>query len=219
MCPRTASPAGPGSAGPAPDAAALELVAGGRPRRRRAGRERPGRRASTVVRSRIGRSETVVCVVGEFKQGKSALINALLGADVCPVDDDLATMAVTVVRHGDPTERDRPPARRRRRRSSRRSSRTTLAAWVTERGQPGQPARGRAVEVGLPHPFLERGITLVDTPGHRRAERRPCGGDAGVPAVGRRARVRDRRLGRAVRARARVPRQRRSTPARRSSSP
>ena len=53
------------------------------------------------IRRRAARSETVVCVVGEFKKGKSALVNALLGAPVCPVDDDLATTAVTVVRHGE----------------------------------------------------------------------------------------------------------------------
>ena len=52
-----------------------------------------------AIADRVARTDTVVCVVGEFKKGKSALINALIGADVCPVDDDLATMAVTVVRH------------------------------------------------------------------------------------------------------------------------
>ena len=31
-----------------------------------------------------------VVVVGEFKQGKSSLVNALLNADICPVDDDIA---------------------------------------------------------------------------------------------------------------------------------
>jgi ribosome biogenesis GTPase A len=40
------------------------------------------------VAERLARTETVVCVVGEFKKGKSALINALLGSPVCPVDDD-----------------------------------------------------------------------------------------------------------------------------------
>ena len=43
-----------------------------------------------------------VIVVGEFKQGKSKLINALVNAPVCPVDDDIATSVPTVVRHGDP---------------------------------------------------------------------------------------------------------------------
>src|SRR5438128_2252346 len=40
-----------------------------------------------------------VLVVGEFKQGKSSLINALLGVDVCPVDDDVATAVPTILRY------------------------------------------------------------------------------------------------------------------------
>src|SRR5262245_40607810 len=42
-----------------------------------------------------------VFVVGEFKQGKSSPVNALLNAPVCPVDDDIATSAPTAVRYGD----------------------------------------------------------------------------------------------------------------------
>ena len=42
-----------------------------------------------------------VLVVGEFKQGKSQLVNALVSAPVCPVDDDVATSVLTVVRHAD----------------------------------------------------------------------------------------------------------------------
>ena len=41
-----------------------------------------------------------VLVVGEFKQGKSQLINALVNAPVCPVDDDLATSVPMEVRYG-----------------------------------------------------------------------------------------------------------------------
>src|ERR1044071_7163634 len=41
-----------------------------------------------------------IVVAGEFKQGKSSLVNALLGAPVCPVDDDVATALPTYVRHG-----------------------------------------------------------------------------------------------------------------------
>jgi hypothetical protein len=116
------------------------------------------------VRLRLERSETVVCVVGEFKQGKSALINGLLGADVCPVDDDLATMAVTTVRHG-----DRPTATVHRREAGTTVVETIgpdeLASWVTERGNPDNRRNVDGVEIGLPHPLLERGITLIDTPG------------------------------------------------------
>src|SRR5690606_2803674 len=38
-----------------------------------------------------------VLVVGEFKQVKSPLVNALLNAPVCPVDDDIATSAPTAI--------------------------------------------------------------------------------------------------------------------------
>ena len=42
-----------------------------------------------------------VIVVGEFKQGKSQLVNALVNAPVCPVDDDIATAVPTSVRYGE----------------------------------------------------------------------------------------------------------------------
>jgi dynamin family protein len=136
---------------------AVGVVAGSRDREDLVGR-------LAAVRLRLDRSETVICVVGEFKQGKSALINGLLGADVCPVDDDLATMAVTTVRHG-----DRPTATVHRREAGTAVTETIdpndLASWVTERGNPDNRLAVDGVEVGLPHPLLERGVTLVDTPG------------------------------------------------------
>jgi len=38
-----------------------------------------------------------VIIVGEFKQGKSQLVNGLVNAPVCPVDDDIATAVPTSV--------------------------------------------------------------------------------------------------------------------------
>src|SRR6187549_617387 len=40
-----------------------------------------------------------VVVVGDFKSGKSSLVNALVGSVACPVDDDLATAVITSVSH------------------------------------------------------------------------------------------------------------------------
>src|SRR5262245_33298748 len=51
------------------------------------------------VRSRLTDAAFHVLVVGEFKQGKSTLINALLNAPVCAVDDDVATAVPTFVHH------------------------------------------------------------------------------------------------------------------------
>ncbi|MEK7425696.1 MAG: dynamin family protein, partial [Actinomycetota bacterium] len=70
----------------APDALILDTAKA----LQRLGRTDLAERAS-IAAARLKRPSTVVCVVGEFKQGKSSLINALLGQPVCPVDDDLAT--------------------------------------------------------------------------------------------------------------------------------
>ncbi|HEY7524207.1 MAG TPA: dynamin family protein [Candidatus Limnocylindrales bacterium] len=116
------------------------------------------------ARRRVARTETIVCVVGEFKQGKSALINALLGEPVCPVDDDLATVAVTMVRYA-----DAPGATVRRRDADglvvEAVAPDSLPDWVTERANPDNRRNVELVEVGLPNPFLAQGITLIDTPG------------------------------------------------------
>src|SRR6266508_3571192 len=55
----------------------------------------------TTTARRLADPSFHVFVVGEFKQGKSSLVNALLNAPVCPVDDDIATSAPTAVRYGD----------------------------------------------------------------------------------------------------------------------
>ena len=116
------------------------------------------------VAARIARTETVVCVVGEFKKGKSALINALLASPVCPVDDDLATTAVTVVGYA-----DLPSATVRRREAGELVVESIPAddvrAWVLERDDAERRPGVELVEVGLPNAFLSRGISLVDTPG------------------------------------------------------
>ena len=49
------------------------------------------RRRLEQTRDRLNDPNIRVIVVGEFKQGKSQLINALVNAPVCPVDDDIAT--------------------------------------------------------------------------------------------------------------------------------
>lgn len=113
---------------------------------------------------RAARTETVVCVVGEFKNGKSALINALIGSPVCPVDDDLATTAVTVVRYGDPASAEV----HRRDGEDRTIEGIDLGAlvdWVQE--SPGRDRRRdvELVEVRVPSAVLSSGLTLVDTPG------------------------------------------------------
>lgn len=112
-----------------------------------------------------------VIVVGEFKQGKSKLINALVNAPVCPVDDDIATSVPTMVRYGDPASAsilvpkdgtDAPDERNVERQSVNIAE---LAAFVSERGNPGNSKKLVAAEVCLPRRLLTGGLTVIDSPG------------------------------------------------------
>lgn len=115
------------------------------------------------ARARLLAEDVPVAVVGEFKQGKSTLINALLRTDVCPVDPDIVTAVPTIVRYGMPpaavarvVTADEPefevhiPFAR-------------LRDYVTEHGANGPSTR--SVEVRLDRRILQRGMSFIDTPG------------------------------------------------------
>ncbi|MEM9606395.1 MAG: dynamin family protein [Actinomycetota bacterium] len=118
----------------------------------------------TAAGARLRRPATVVAVVGEFKQGKSSLVNGLLGQQLCPVDDDLATSAITLLRHG-----DQPAAIVRRRvdgePTAERIDVADLASWVSESGNPGNERGVERVEIVAPSSILANGLVIVDTPG------------------------------------------------------
>jgi hypothetical protein len=118
----------------------------------------------TAAGARLKRPATVVCIVGEFKQGKSSLVNGLLGNDVCPVDDDLATSAITMVRYGDQLG---AVVRRRveGKAVAERAQIDELTQWVSEIGNPGNAKGVERVEISVPSAMLKQGLVLVDTPG------------------------------------------------------
>ena len=121
-----------------------------------------------AARRRWQQRSLPVAVVGEFKRGKSTLVNALLRTDVCPVDADIVTAVPTIVRYGENRprwHRCRRLRRRHHRRWSRTSPSTRLAELVSESRRPGERRRLRSVEVRLPHRLLQTGLCLVDTPG------------------------------------------------------
>jgi hypothetical protein len=129
----------------------------------RLGREDLAGRLQVSI-GRLTRPTTIICVVGEFKQGKSSLVNAVLGEAICPVDDDLATSALTLVRHGEPRRADI----RRRTDDGVVVETVEIAAlgdWVSEAGNPGNAKGVERVDVSLRNDLLARGIALVDTPG------------------------------------------------------
>jgi hypothetical protein len=104
-----------------------------------------------------------VLVIGEPKQGKSQLVNALLNAPVCAVGDDITTTVPTYVQHA-----ETPSAALVRNATRRRA----IANTPTERipvpidrvAEQVSPEVVRA-EIGIPRALLTSGLVLIDTPG------------------------------------------------------
>lgn len=117
-----------------------------------------------VALDRLERPDTIVCVTGEFKKGKSAFVNGLVGDDCCPVDDDLATSAITVLRYA-----DEPVITVRRHEENdtvvEEIERNQIPDYVTEAGNLENSRNVEFVEVQVRNGLLARGVTLVDTPG------------------------------------------------------
>lgn len=115
---------------------------------------------------RLDKPKTRVVVVGQFKQGKSALVNSLVDAPVCPIDDVFATAIPTVIEFGEKASAalivdiagEEVP----------RSIPVELGALrkhVTEHAAVTGSLEGVRAEVSLPKKVLADGLVLVDTPG------------------------------------------------------
>lgn len=110
--------------------------------------------------TRAAQREFYVACVGQFKRGKSTLINALVGTPVLPTGVAPVTAIPTVVRYGETAARVK-----RAREDWVPVAPGELAAWVTEAGNPSNRKGVAGVEVFVPSPLLATGMCLVDTPG------------------------------------------------------
>jgi len=108
-------------------------------------------------------SNTVrVVVVGEFKAGKSSLVNAALRADLCPTDDAIATAVPTIVRYGSTVTAVGLTA------ESNETKRVQIPvdARFSEIREDGRSEpKYSAIELTLPRPILAAGLEIIDTPG------------------------------------------------------
>lgn len=122
----------------------------------------------TATRKTLADPAIHIVVAGDFKQGKSSLVNSLLGVTVCPVDDDIATAIPTYLRYGpefkaellhegDPPRRDPIEV-------------ADIRKHVVEHGGPDGTTtvngdRPAGVIVQVPRKILATGLVIVDTPG------------------------------------------------------
>lgn len=103
---------------------------------------------------------------GEFKRGKSTLVNAILGDELCPTDIGIATSVVTYIKYG--------PEKRAVRYYGDLSNnyeglKQEEIAWESVGryavGGGSDIAYTALIELTYPSPILKDGIVMIDTPG------------------------------------------------------
>jgi small GTP-binding protein len=119
------------------------------------------RRHLAAARTRVAEDRFNLVVLGEFKRGKSTLINALLKRNVLPTGVVPLTSVVTIIAAGDDDrlrvyfhdgrEEEHPLGE--------------LAEYVTEARNPANRLGVELARVEIEHDLLRAGLELVDTPG------------------------------------------------------
>jgi GTP-binding protein EngB required for normal cell division len=113
------------------------------------------------VAERVSEGRFYVACIGQFKRGKSSVLNALVGENVLPTGVVPVTTVPTIVRYG-----------------SRVSARVrfetggwtdipveTAAEYVSEEKNPENAKHVDGLEIFVPSPLLATGMCFVDTPG------------------------------------------------------
>lgn len=111
----------------------------------------------------IKKRETNILVCGEFKRGKSSFINAFLEQDLCPVDTNIATAAVSIIRYGEKVKITRQYGDFSNLQSEELASLDQIERYA--KGKAEEIDNTVLLEIEVPNQKLKSGIALIDTPG------------------------------------------------------
>ena len=107
-----------------------------------------------------------VLFCGEFKRGKSSLVNAIIGTELCPTDIGIATSVVTTIKYGAVKKAVRYYGNLLENADSLKSEEIEwedIDKYTV--GDVLEIDNTILVELSYPSPFLKNGITIIDTPG------------------------------------------------------
>lgn len=117
--------------------------------------------------NRFADQTCTIAVVGEFKMGKSSLVNAIANAPLCPVDDDVSTAKPLEIRNA-----EEPvvavvykPEEEQAKRRMREIEFEEIPSYVAEPPTANDAESVALVRVGLPRKLFASGMALIDTPG------------------------------------------------------
>lgn len=123
----------------------------------------------STIKSRLGEGRFHLAVLGQFKRGKSTLLNALVGYPLLPTSVIPLTAIPTFMEYGpevqiriiykngkpDQVIKDIHPT----------EATLILEKFVTEGANPKNELGVEQVEISFPAQFLSQGVILIDTPG------------------------------------------------------
>lgn len=121
------------------------------------------------LRNRFEEGRFHLAVLGQFKRGKSTLLNALLGHSLLPTSVVPLTAIPTFVQYGPDLRirvryRDGKPLDEFAGKSVEEAEKI-LEGFVTEQGNPKNRLGVKQVDILHPAPILQHGVVLIDTPG------------------------------------------------------
>jgi Dynamin family len=119
-----------------------------------------------AARRRLEAGQLTVVVCGEFKRGKSSLLNALLAEPgLFPVDTYYATSVITTASYAAQERISVVLDDGAGGGTTRQITRGEIASFATETGNPDNTRKARVITIELPNQRLATGLTVIDTPG------------------------------------------------------
>ena len=123
----------------------------------------------SALKERLEEGRFHLAVLGQFKRGKSTLLNALIGEAILPTSVVPLTAIPTFVEYGPERavrvhyQNDKPPDEFLNKYSDEINK--ILEAFVTEEGNPENRLGVLQVDILHPAEILKHGVVLIDTPG------------------------------------------------------
>src|SRR5271166_5607841 len=115
-----------------------------------------------LLMAKLAEDRFTIAVLGQFKRGKSSLINAIVGRSLLPTGVIPLTTVITIVKFG---AHERLVIQRKGFQFPQHESIASLPDYVTSQHNPENQKGIETVAVELPLPYLRRGLQFVDTPG------------------------------------------------------
>ena len=110
---------------------------------------------------KIKNTEFHVVVIGQFKRGKSTLINCLLGDDILPTGVIPITSIVTKIKYGESAEAMISFLNN----EIVKINIEDVAAYISEQYNPQNVKNVQVIDIFYPSEILKNGLVLIDTPG------------------------------------------------------